>query len=126
MLEMDELIMTAIFADCADAESALRELLARGHCRESIGVLMTAETRDCYLVKEQTSDVLPTSQIAAGFGSAVRLDDGDDRLPAEVKSGYESGLQAGGIILGFRPRAVTEADEVARLWQDYRGDFIYY
>ncbi len=46
-------------------------------------------------------------------------------IPEETARNYESGLSAGGIVLGFRPRNASEANEVENVWQSYNGELIY-
>lgn len=46
-------------------------------------------------------------------------------IPEETAQEYESGLQQGGVVLGFRPRTAEEANEVANVWEKYNGQKIY-
>ncbi len=46
-------------------------------------------------------------------------------IPEETASAYETGIREGGVVLGFRPRTVAEANEVAEVWEKYNGQQIY-
>lgn len=46
-------------------------------------------------------------------------------IPEETAKHYETGLNEGGIVLGFRPRTAEEADEVAEVWNNYNGEMVY-
>ena len=46
-------------------------------------------------------------------------------IPEETAERYEAGLREGGIVLGFRPRNLTEASEVEKVWQSHNGELIY-
>ena len=43
-------------------------------------------------------------------------------IPEETAKGYETGLNAGGIVLGFQPKTQAEADEVRGVWNSYNGE----
>ncbi|MEZ5426872.1 MAG: hypothetical protein R2747_11435 [Pyrinomonadaceae bacterium] len=42
-------------------------------------------------------------------------------IPEETAQVYETGVKEGGIVLGFRPRTIDEANEVAEVWEKYNG-----
>lgn len=46
-------------------------------------------------------------------------------IPEETVKRYESGIKEGGIVLGFTPRSVAEANEVEKIWKDYNGELIH-
>lgn len=46
-------------------------------------------------------------------------------IPEETVKRYETGLNEGGIVLGFTPRSVAEANEVEKIWKDYNGEMIH-
>jgi hypothetical protein len=46
-------------------------------------------------------------------------------IPKETVQKYESGLKEGGIVLGFYPRNIIEADEVEQVWQKYNAGYIH-
>jgi uncharacterized membrane protein len=46
-------------------------------------------------------------------------------IPEETVKRYESGLKEGGIVLGFQPRNIAEADEVEKIWNDFKAEHIY-
>ena len=43
-------------------------------------------------------------------------------IPEETAKSYETGLNAGGIVLGFKPKTQAEADEVRGVWNSYNGE----
>ncbi len=46
-------------------------------------------------------------------------------IPEETAKRYESGMEEGGVVLGFRPRSVVEANEVEKVWKDNDGEMIF-
>ena len=46
-------------------------------------------------------------------------------IPEETAKGYETGLNEGGVVLGFRPKTSEEASEVADVWKNYSGELTY-
>lgn len=65
-------LVTGLFTEPSDAESAYRSLRLRGYTDHDINVMMSDQTRDKYLVKDPNSEVLGTKAGAgAGIGGAI-------------------------------------------------------
>lgn len=46
-------------------------------------------------------------------------------IPEETVKHYEKGVKEGGIVLGFQPRTAAEANEVEKIWHEYKGERIF-
>src|SRR5688572_15308524 len=65
-------LVTGLFSDREDAESAYRSLRLRGYSDDEINIMMSNETRDKYLVKDPNSEVIGTKAgEGAGIGGAI-------------------------------------------------------
>jgi hypothetical protein len=103
-------LMTALFADHASAECAYASLAARGYTPADVSLHMSGETRDRLLataVGRRERDGAIAALVSALVGR---------RLPAERAHLYESGVCAGGIVMGLSPTTARDAEQIAEEW----------
>lgn len=103
-------LMTALFADHASAECAYASLAARGYTPADVRLHMNGETRDRLLataVRRRERDGAIAALVSALVGR---------RLPEERATLYESGVCAGGIVMGITPTTAGDAEQLAREW----------
>ena len=104
-------LMTALFSDHASVERAYVGLAARGYTPADVRLHMTGETRDRLLataVRRRDGD-----QAIAGLVTALV----GRRVPADRVGLYDSGVAAGGIVMGVSPRTVGDAEHLEREWR---------
>lgn len=64
-------LVTGLFTDQKDAESAYRSLRLRGYSDDEINVIMSDDTRDKYYLKDPNTEVGTKAGEGAGLGGAV-------------------------------------------------------
>jgi len=64
-------MVTGLFSDRENAESAYRSLRLRGYTDDEINVIMSDATRDRYYVKDPNSEIGTKAGEGAGVGGAV-------------------------------------------------------
>ena len=103
-------LMTALFADHAGAECAYASLAARGYTPADVRLHMDGETRDRLLaiaVRRRERDGAIAALVSALVGP---------RVPEERAALYETGVSAGGIVMGVTPITARDAEQLAREW----------
>lgn len=113
-------LMTGLFPDQESTERAYTTLASRGYTAADVRLLMTGDTRDRLLaaaVRRQDKDGSIGALVMALVGR---------RIPQERAGLYDTGLCAGGIVIGVTPRSQQEAEHLLREWTAAGGTQILY
>ena len=120
----NEFLATKLFTDRASAEREYDALVARGYSAKDVNVVMTEEGR-----KRHFGDGTPTTELGnkalegAGVGGGIGALVGAG-IPEERVKEYESGLKAGGIVLGVKPRTPEDKEYFDREWGGDHADAV--
>jgi hypothetical protein len=112
-------LLTALFADHEGAERAYTSLAARAYTAVDLRLCMTAETRDRLLAA-----AVRRGRDARALGALVTALVGA-RIPDERARMYDSGVCAGGIVVGVVPRTTQDAEHFVQEWTAAGGSEVF-
>jgi len=129
----DPRMLTGMFSDRRDAESAYHSLKEKGYTDDEINLIMSNDTRKKYYSKGET-EIGTKAMEGAGAGSAIGgaigavagiiATLGTSILIPGLGIIYESGIKDGKIVVGVHPRNEEDARYFEDDWRRYKGEVI--